>query len=366
MNNEPKHAVLVISPDPSVPGGVSAFVDMMKRHVTRSDIVSFYVGSSGRGGENPLSVLWRLIVAPARLMRLVRRRLFDAVHLNPSFNAKAMIRDGLLLLALRAAGYRRILFYIHGWDTGFYRTVARHALLRHLTAWLLNKAALVTVLGDEFRQSLVALGVDPARIAVTRTMYEEPADMADASSARPYILFLSRFDAEKGGRELIQGFAGIARAFPDIDLVMAGDGAEAASLRALADISGLAARIRFPGYVGGAEKARLLRHCAIFALPTYYRSEAMPVAMLEAMGAGKPLLVGAAGVIRSVVADGVNGVVLDNVTAHSVAAGLRRLLGDAEFAAAAAAHNRATARARFAAGIVTGEIEVLYRKVAAC
>jgi glycosyltransferase involved in cell wall biosynthesis len=135
---------------------------------------------------------------------------------------------------------------------------------------------------------------------------------------------------------------------------------------AQAQILGLGDRIRFPGYVVGADKARLLRDCTIFALPTYYRSEGMPVAVLEAMGAGNPLLVGSAGALRSIVADPENGVVLDKVTPQTVEAGLRRLLGDADFAAAAGKRNAEIAWKKFEAGAVTAEIEAFYRKVASC
>jgi glycosyltransferase involved in cell wall biosynthesis len=363
-------SVLVVSPDPAVPGGVSVFIECMKRHVERSRIDSFFVGSSGRGDEGMVKTLMRLVTAPVQLAQRVRQRKIDVVHLNPSFDAKALIRDGLLVLALRAVGFSRILFYIHGWDGGLCRRIQRTPLLRLLTAWVLNKCALITVLGDDFGKGLVSFGIDPERIAVTRTMFEGAEltviDNLPPKTARPYILFMSRFDREKGGRELMQAFANLAADYPALDLVMAGDGEDAGALRALAPSLEISGRVMFTGYIGGAEKWRALRDCAIFALPTYYRSEGMPVAVLEAMGAGKPLLVGSAGALRSLVAEPDNGIILDDVTAHTIEAGLRRLLDDPAFAAKAGQHNRETAWAMFNAPVVTAAIENFYEKVAAC
>ena len=364
-------SALVVSPNPSVPGGVSVFIECMKRHVTGSQINSFYVGSKGTGNEPVLTTLQRLFTAPLDLARLVKEKKFDVVHINPTFNSKSLIRDGLLLLALHRAGFHHVLFYFHGWNFKLQKYILQRRILRALTGWVLNKAALITVLGEEFRDGLVALGVDPKRIVVTQTMFDgeglKAVQNEPPASARRFILFMSRFDSEKGGRELIRAFASLARDYPDIDLVMAGSGVEDAALRLQAQILHLGERVRFFGYIGGSDKQRLLRDCTIFALPTYYRSEGMPVAVLEAMGAGKPLLVGSAGALRSIVSDPENGVVLDEVTAKSVEAGLRRLLDDADFACAAGQHNAEAAWKKFEAHAVTAEIEKLYVKVvAAC
>ena len=54
----------------------------------------------------------------------------------------------------------------------------------------------------------------------------------------------------------------------------------------------------------------------------------MPIALLEAMAAGKPLLTAKAGAIPHIVSDPENGVVLDAVSTDAIEAGLRRLLND--------------------------------------
>jgi glycosyltransferase involved in cell wall biosynthesis len=372
-------SVLVVSPDPGVPGGVSVFVECLKRHFQGGKADSFYVGSAGKGVEPLFSVLSRLIKAPFHLCRLVKQRPYDLVHINPSFDAKSLIRDGILLLALRRAGYDRIFMYFHGWDRALQKRVLGRGwgqgLLRRSAAWLLNKAALISVLGADFRDGLVAMGVDPARIAVTHTMFEG-AELKAAqrdtpqngrnSPQRPYILFMSRFDPEKGARELLQGFAALAADYPDYDLVLAGDGPYMGFLRTETKILGLDARVTFPGYVTGADKWRLLRDCSLFALPTYYGREGMPVAVLEAMGAGKPVLAGSAGSLRALLSDPENGVVLDTVTAESVASGLRRLLSDPEAAKEIGRRNAELAWNKYEAHAVTAEIESFYRKVAQC
>ena len=183
---------------------------------------------------------------------------------------------------------------------------------------------------------------------------------------RPYILFMSRFDREKGGRELLRAFADIADDHPDLDLIMAGDGVDATFLQLEAENLGIKKRVLFPGYVQGADKWRLLRDCILFALPTYYRSEGMPVAVLEAMGAGKPLLVGGVGAMRSIASEPENGIVLNDITAKSIEVGLRRLLGNPDLMKTMAKHNAILAWDQYEAQSITEKIEDFYHQVARC
>ena len=363
-------SVLVVSPNPAVPGGVSTFIECMKRHVTRCRVDSFYVGSSGNGDASVWDMAKRLIVAPLKLAFLVRRKKYDVVHINPSFDVKSLIRDGLLVLALRATGFRHILFYYHGGNLALQHRIAQSPFWSRLVAWMLNRNALLLVLGENFRAALLAIGVDASRIVITRTMFEGSGLRAvkdePSKAVRRFILFLSRFDREKGGRELLQAFAAVRNEFPDVDLIMAGDGEDMRPLRHIAQQLDLLNRTIFTGYIGGVEKWRLLRDCTLFALPTYFRGEGMPVAILEAMGAGKPLLVGAAGSIRTIVTEPENGLILEDVTVETVQKGLQRLLGDVQFIDRAGKHNADTAWKKFEANIVTAELEDIYQQVAKC
>jgi glycosyltransferase involved in cell wall biosynthesis len=357
----------LLSPDPRVTGGVTVFADLLTRNLTDCRVTAFQVGSLEDGREGALAMARRLLVAPVQLVRLVRRGDFDVVHINPSLTAKAVIRDGLLLLALRGIGYRRVLFYIHGWRESTAVGLRRTPGLRRLTAWLLNGTAHIMVLAPQFKEALVAMGVEAGKITFTRTMFDGRAlELAGAESppqGRRRVLYMSRFVREKGIFELVEAFARIAGEFPDVDLVLAGDGPDRAELEVRVRALGLAGRATFPGYVRGAEKMRVLRSCTLFTLPTY-DAEGMPIALLEAMGAGKPLLTAKAAAIPHIIFDPENGVVLNAVTADTVEAGLRRLLGDPAYCEEVGKRNAAYGWERFEAKPVTAEIEALYRKIA--
>ncbi len=76
------------------------------------------------------------------------------------------------------------------------------------------------------------------------------------------------------------------RLLPHHDLLLVGDGPEAAKLRQLADQSGVSERIHFCGWQ--PQVREILLASDLLVLPS--RWEGMPNVLLEAMGAGRPVV----------------------------------------------------------------------------
>lgn len=103
------------------------------------------------------------------------------------------------------------------------------------------------------------------------------------------LLFLSRVHPKKGLDLLLRSFSLIAEEFPDVYLVVAGhDGGSGYKdeMIAFASQLGLSARCLFIGEVVAERKKAILMGADAWALIS--RSEGLPVAALEALGAGLP------------------------------------------------------------------------------
>jgi glycosyltransferase involved in cell wall biosynthesis len=168
---------------------------------------------------------------------------------------------------------------------------------------------------------------------------------ADASAAGrgTYALAAGRLTPEKGFADAV---AGCMRA--GVRLVVAGDGPQSAELRALAE----GADVSFTGRVAPDELARLRAGAALAIVPSRYQ-EILPLAALEAMAAGLPVVAArAGGLAEAVPAEG--------LYAPGDVAGLaervRALWRDAE------AGERALARARdrFAPAAVAAGLAAVY------
>ncbi|HEU0118161.1 MAG TPA: glycosyltransferase family 4 protein, partial [Alphaproteobacteria bacterium] len=202
---------------------------------------------------------------------------------------------------------------------------------------------------------------DHAKIILGKTMFDEAEIKPPKAATRRSILFMSRFEKRKGCLELLEAFALLAPRFPDLDLIMAGDGPEAHLLNAKVAQHGLLSRVFLPGYVSGDAKADFLATSTIFALPTTHQ-EGMPIALLEAMAAGKPILTTKAGGIPRLIQEPENGLFLEDVSPEAIAEGLRRLLNDFQLCRAMSQRNASDARA-YAAPNVVAEIEDAYRAI---
>jgi glycosyltransferase involved in cell wall biosynthesis len=108
---------------------------------------------------------------------------------------------------------------------------------------------------------------------------------------RRYILFLSRIHEKKGCDLLIEAFAGVAPAYPDVDLVIAGPDQVGlqSKLQQMAQKLGIAERVHWPGMLTGDPKWGALRGCDAFILPSH--QENFGVAVAEALACGRPVLI---------------------------------------------------------------------------
>ena len=108
---------------------------------------------------------------------------------------------------------------------------------------------------------------------------------------RRLVLFLSRIHPKKGPDILCRAWARISPRFPEAHLVLAGPDFEGTRkpIEHLIGHLGISEHITFTGMLNGDLKWSALAAAEVFVLPSH--SEGLPVAVLEAMGAGKPVIV---------------------------------------------------------------------------
>jgi glycosyltransferase involved in cell wall biosynthesis len=105
------------------------------------------------------------------------------------------------------------------------------------------------------------------------------------------VLFLSRVHHKKGLDLLARAWSNIAATFPDAHLVIAGPDSEGtlALIKRILDNSSLRNRVTFTGSVFGNLKQSLLGSATVFVLPSY--SEGFPIAALESLACGVPIII---------------------------------------------------------------------------
>lgn len=168
-----------------------------------------------------------------------------------------------------------------------------------------------------------------------------PAAVLPAAEG-PVIVSVGRLLPHKGQAMLVDAFAGIAGRHPAASLWIVGDGSEAAALRAHVAARGLENRVHLLGR--REDVPAVLARATIFANASSW--EGMSNAVLEGMAAGLPSVVADAPGVTECHADGVTGLVVRR-DVEALAAGLDRLLSDADLRARMGAAAREHVRTRY-------------------
>jgi hypothetical protein len=152
------------------------------------------------------------------------------------------------------------------------------------------------------------------------------ATLAAEPPAAPTVLYAGRLRARKAPVVLVRAFAAGRRAPTDARLVLAGDGDERPAVEREIARLGLGERVERLGSVPRAEVAERLRRASVFCLPSLY--EGLPLALLEAMAAGVPVVATAVSGHPDAIVDGVGGWLVPAEDSAALASALVGALGD--------------------------------------
>jgi glycosyltransferase involved in cell wall biosynthesis len=143
---------------------------------------------------------------------------------------------------------------------------------------------------------------------------------------RPMVLMVAAMRPEKAHEALLHAVARLKEDGRRVLAVLAGDGERRGALEELADSLGLRADVEFLGV--RRDVARLLHAADAVVLPSQAVVETLPLAVLEAMAAGTPVIASAVGSVPDVVKDGQTGFLIPPADAASLADRIGYILDD--------------------------------------
>jgi glycosyltransferase involved in cell wall biosynthesis len=174
-------------------------------------------------------------------------------------------------------------------------------------------------LGREEQFHVIHGGIDLDRFTQTRK-WERPAEMTGG----PVIGTIGTLTREKGLDLLIEVLPSTVQRHPELQLCIVGAGPMEAGLRAQAEHLGVAKSVHFSGCVEDVRP--WLAAFDLLAQPS--RSEALSLAVLEAMAMGVPVVATDVGGMAEAVEDGVTGKLVPAGDSAALAAALNELLSD--------------------------------------
>ncbi len=189
----------------------------------------------------------------------------------------------------------------------------------------------IAVVSPQLEQSVKAAGIGDEKVRVVLNGTDIPFS-GERNGLREefgigeeqYLLVrIGRLDHLKGNDILLKAFAD-GFAGRDAMLLFVGEGERAHDLQRQAERLGVRKQVLFAGY--RKDVARFLEASDLFVISS--RSEGLPIVLLEAMAAGKPIVTTDVGAIGSVITNGYNGLLVPPQDATALARALRRVADD--------------------------------------
>ncbi len=170
----------------------------------------------------------------------------------------------------------------------------------------------------------------------------------------PTVVMVARLAAPKDPQLLLRALARVAAPFR---LLLVGDGPERGEVEALLRELGLVDRVEITGV--SSEVPRLLGEAQLATLVS--RQEGFPLAVLEAMRAGLPVVASDVGGVSEAVQHGVTGLLVPRGDEEGLAAALERLLAEPALRRTYGDAGRRSYERRFTAERMVDETEAIYR-----
>ena len=289
---------------------------------------------------------------------------YDLIHLNPSFDYKAIVRDGLLLRVAKNLGNKTLVMF-HGWHETNVKVIENNFVNLFVSTY--NKADAFIVLASDFKKKLRKWGFrQPIYLETTPVdnfllngfSIKQKFKRIDSDN-KIQLLFLSRIEKEKGICETIEAVKILIERYPNLHLAVAGDGGFINQARKLAKRSGSRDKISFLGYVQGHEKKTVFLNSDIYVFPTYH-GEGMPTSVLEAMAFGLPVITRPVGGLKDFFINGEHGFMTESKDPEIIAGLIEKIILAKGLRKRMSINAHEYAKERFMASKVAKRLEDIY------
>jgi glycosyltransferase involved in cell wall biosynthesis len=345
--------VIMIGTDPAGRGGIASVATALLATPAFRGLDVRYVVSHSDG-----SAVHKVVIAVFGLLRFLSLRPGPQTVVHLHMSSRGSFFRKVLFIGIARAARAPIVIHLHSgaFDTYYH---ASCPVVQFVIRWALCLADVVVTLSGTWSRKVQAIA-PVNRIEVIGNGVEIPHVPAPLPSlADGPVVFLGRLSREKGTFDLLQALAAVG----STRAVLAGDGDRLALFRE-AERLGIVDRIDLRSWTVGLEKAALLRSAVAFVLPSH--AEGLPMALLEAMAMGLPIVATAVGGIPDVIEPERSGLLVPPADSVALAQAIKRLLDEPETRVRLGRAARSVARTTFAINDRACDLVAVYEALADC
>jgi glycosyltransferase involved in cell wall biosynthesis len=318
-----------------VRGGISSVERLLVESLGRRTGVE-HVATMDDG--NQLGRVWLYLRAIRRLRVLLRDGRPTVFHVHFASRGSTLRKYVIARMVLRTP--HPLVLHAHGsaFDD-FYRGLPR-AFRRSLSSTFSDAHAFIALSTQWQSFYCTELGLPPSRMTVLVNPTKLPAQVPERSRHHHVqFLFMGRIGRRKGAFDLLAAYQALPPAVRARSrIVFAGDG-RVDELRELAHAAGPDVTVH--SWLDAGQRDALLADSDVLVLPS--RQEGVPMAILEAMSYGLPVIATPVGGIPDVITDCKEGLLVDVGDRPALTAAMAKLVADRGLRDQLGANARATA-----------------------
>lgn len=314
--------ILITSPSLNSNENVGGISSLVENIIKESDynLIHFELGSPDNLKKGFHWASKQLMIA----FRIIYKLLFEKieiVHINMALEKFSIYRDSMVF-AISKIFRKKIILHIHG---GYFLAHESNSrVLSSLMKMMFKRVDKIIILSKVEKIILTnRFGQLPFKILPNAVSVKMKIARNQYEHNNLKLFFLGRISEAKGIFTISECFEYLTQYFDRFTFDIYGTGPDLNNwVTRLNKISGL--NFFYNGIISGPKKWEMLNGSDIFLLPSKF--EGLPIAMLESMAAGCTVIVSDVGSINTVVTNNLNGIILDENCAKSLALAIENIL----------------------------------------
>lgn len=280
-----------------------------------------------------LNTLYCLFILP---MVFICKR-FDKVYFTCTRSYLGFLKDFQLLFLCKLFN-KKVINHLHGAD--FIDFYEKSGFLKGLIKWSYSQITVSIVLLPAMKDQFITFPKMEVKVVPNAYPSEYENINIDMSDKKKQILFLSNLIETKGILIFLEAVRQILAEYPNVIVKIAGKpmGDEVSDFKKIEKKfnqlymslkENYPDRIFYLGSISGIAKTQVLEYSSIFVLPTYYKTEAFPISIIEAMRFGNAIITTNHNYLSDVINEK-NGYLIKTKSSVDLVTKLKYLLSDNE------------------------------------
>lgn len=285
--------------------------------------------------EVPFFVLFEFLNA----MKIIKKEKIDIVH------SHWIIPQGFIGAILKKLFGVKHVVTIHA---GGIFALNRFPLKRQIANFIVNNSDVITAVSGlgkknldkivstklkkqtENKTKVIPMGIytNKFKLGISKNVLKKKYGI----ESKHAVLFIGRIAEKKGLEYLIRAINLIRKNINDVMLIVVGDGPLRTHLEKLSENLGLEKHINFVGYKVGNDKISYLSLSDLVVVPSIVTAsgdtEGLPVTVMEAMAAGKPVIASDVGGMNEIITNNVDGILVKQKNVKQLAESISLLFRD--------------------------------------